>query len=306
MRIRILSNHRGLAAAIALALTLGWATAGGEAVYPTPDEAVSALLEALATPGQQALSEVLGPKLEDLASGDPVADANDRKAFTAAAAQGTELEPQGEDRLRLLVGEDRYPFAIPLMRDGAGWRFDTDEGREVLKDRRIGRNELHTIATLRAYVEAQYEYAAEDRDGKGRQYARHLRSAPGTRDGLYWETGNGEPQSPMGPLVAQAASEGYTADNVSPYHGYLFLLLTAQGPTAAGGTLDYFDKDGRLTRGFAAMAYPARYGQSGVMSFLVNQRGLVYQKDLGPDTPAIAKTIAAFDPGLGWEPVTGE
>ena len=277
--------------------------------YPTPDDAIQALLDAAANPGDGALAKVLGPQASEIGSGDPVADANALEDFLAAAEEAVNIEEDEDDGNLALVtlGEDEWPFPIPLVHDAQGWYFDTATGKEEIFNRRIGRNEISTIETMRAYVQAQDEYAAEDRNGDGvKEYARRLMSSEGTRDGLYWPTKDDEPESPMGPLVADAVGEGYKpgqSGGASPYHGYLFRALTAQGTNAPGGAKDYL-VEGHLTGGFALLAYPAEYGNSGVMSFLVNQSGIVYQKDLGPETATAAAAITAYDPGEGWTAVT--
>lgn len=284
------------------------ATAGAPH-YATPDEAVQALLDAAAAPEGGALAKVLGPKAAELGSGDPVADANALEDFLADAEEAVNIE-QNEDNEDLAVvtlGADEWPFPIPLVHDAQGWYFDTATGIEEIVNRRIGRNELSTIETMRAYVQAQDEYAREARNGDGvKEYARHLMSTAGTHDGLYWPTANSEPESPMGPFVAEAVAEGYNlgqGGGPHPYHGYVFRTLTAQGPNAPGGTRDYV-VDRHLTGGFALLAYPAEYGNSGVMSFQVNQSGIVYQNDLGPNTATTATAITAYDPGEGWTAVT--
>lgn len=276
--------------------------------YPSPDEAIQALLDAAAA-GGGALAKVLGPGVSDIGSGDPVADANALEDFLAAAEEGVWIEQEeGEEDLALVtLGADEWVFPIPLVRDGQGWYFDMETGKEEIFNRRIGRNEITAIETLRAYVQAQDEYAAQDRNGDGvKEYARRLMSSAGSRDGLYWPTKEGEPESPMGPLVAEAVAEGYQPGQnggASPYHGYLFRTLPAQGANAPGGARDYL-VDGRLTGGFALLAIPAEYGNSGVLSFLVNQSGIVYENDLGEDTAAAGAAISAYDPGEGWSAVT--
>jgi len=277
--------------------------------YPTPDEAIQALLDAVASGEAGAIAKVLGPEAAELGSGDPVADANALQDFLAVAEEAVNIEQEeGDDDLALVtMGEDAWPFPIPLVHDAQGWYFDTATGKEEISNRRIGRNELSTVESMRAYVQAQDEYAAEDRDGDGvKAYARRLMSTEGTRDGLYWPTKEGEPESPMGPLVAEAVGEGYKlgqGGGPKPYHGYLFRALTAQGPSAPGGVKDYL-ADGHLTGGFALLAYPAEYGNSGVLSFLVNQSGIVYEDDLGENTAAAAAAVTAYDPGEGWSAVT--
>jgi hypothetical protein len=235
-----------------------------------------------------------------------VADAGARAQFVESAEQSHRFRSQGDDRGLLLVGPEDWPFAIPLVKEAQGWRFDTAAGKEELLNRRIGSNELHAIATARAYVDAQHEYAARDPLGEGvRQYAQRFRSSEGKRDGLFWPAAEGEPESPFGPLVAEAVEEGYASegtDQPSPYHGYYYRILLAQGDHAPGGSRSYVN-DGRLTEGFGLIAFPAVHGRSGVMTFIVNQRGLMFQKDLGADTESLAAAIDAYDPDPSWTPV---
>jgi hypothetical protein len=277
--------------------------------YPTPDEAIQALLDAVAGGESGALAKLLGAAPGELGSGDAVDDANALEDFLAAAEEAVSIEQaEGDENLAVVtMGEDGWPFPIPLVRDAQGWYFDVATGKEEIFNRRIGRNELSTIETMRAYVQAQDEYAGEDRNGDGvKEYARRLMSTEGARDGLYWPTAEGEPQSPMGPLIAEAVGEGYKpgqGGGSKPYHGYLFRALTAQGANAPGGAKDYL-VDGHLTGGFALLAYPAEYGSSGVQSFLVNHSGIVYEADLGPETATAATAITAYDPGEGWTAVT--
>ncbi len=283
----------------------------GESIPPmhfeTPDAAAMTLIEAAGTEDRGALFAVLGSDLDELISGDPVADAADRQRFVELAGEAAHIEDETEDSAILVIGPDDWPFPIPLEKDDAGWYFDTQAGIEEILDRRIGLNELHAIAAARAYVEAQYEYAAADPGGDGvPTYAGRLWSSEGKRDGLYWPTKEGEPESPMGPLVADAVGEGYSGrkegEGPRPFHGYYFKILKAQGPKAPGGAKSYL-KDGRLSEGFGLLAWPATYGNSGIMSFQVNQRGMVYQADLGEDTPEASAAIDAYNPGEGWEPV---
>lgn len=275
--------------------------------FETPDAAVIALIEAAASEDRGALLEVLGSDLDELVSGDPVADALDRRRFVELSQEAAQLEDETDDSAILVIGPEDWPFPIPLAKDDRGWFFDTRAGLEELLDRRIGLNELHAIATARAFVDAQLEYAAADPDGDGaRAYAGRFWSTEGKRDGLYWPTNESEPESPMGPLVDDAVEEGYEVredgEGRRPYHGYYFKILTAQGPSGPGGAKSYL-KDGRLADGFGLLAWPASYGNSGIMSFQVNQRGMVYQADLGEDTAAVAEAIDAYDPGEDWEPV---
>ena len=205
-----------------------------------------------------------------------------------------------------MIGDEQWPFPIPLVKVGGGWEFDTDAGRDEILSRRIGRNELQVIDLCRAYVLMQEEYASQPRDGKvAGLYAQKLRSAPGRQDGLYWKVGPEERTSPLGDLVAQAAAEGYDEDkspSQQPFSGYHFRVLTAQGPAAKGGARSYI-VNGEMSGGFALIAYPADYGQGGIMTFIVNQDGVVYQKDLGEDTPKAAPTLDAFNPDDTWTEV---
>jgi hypothetical protein len=272
--------------------------------FETPDAAAMALIEAADDEGGEGLYAVLGPDLEDLLSGDPVADAADRRWFVERAREGAEIEGEDEESAILVLGAEEWPFPIPLAKDASGWYFDVEAGREELLDRRIGRNELHTIASLRAFVEAEREYAAADPDGDGVQaYASRILSSEGKRDGLYWPTAAGDSESPLGPLVAEAVAEGYSstqAEGPRPFHGYYFKLLKGQGESAPGGAKSY-EKDGRLSEGFGMLAWPASYGSSGIMTFQVNQKGMVYQSDLGEETAERVSTIDTYNPGEGWE-----
>jgi hypothetical protein len=279
--------------------------------FETPDAAVMELIDAAEDDGSGALLAVLGADLDALVSGDPVADAQDRQDFVELARAAAHIEDETDDSAILVIGPDDWPFPIPLARDAEGWYFDTEAGVEELLDRRIGLNELHAIATARAFVDAQMEYAAADPDGDGRHaYADRFLSSEGKRDGLYWPTAEGEPESPMGPLVADAVTEGYAMraerEGPRPYHGYLFKMLNGQGVQAPAPAPDGergSPKGAGLEGGFALLAWPASYGNSGIMSFLVNQRGIVYQADLGDDTADQAAGISDYDIGDGWEPV---
>ena len=293
--------------AAALVLVAGIAAATGPTHYPTPDAAVQALVDAAASEKRGALQAVLGSGIEALRSGDPVADAADREEFVHAASKSARIEQEDDDHAILTIGPDDWPFPIPLVRDAKGWYFDVAAGKQEIYNRRIGRNELDTIEVMRAFVDAQDEYAEADRNGDGmREYARKLMSSQGARDGLYWPTKEDEPDSPMGPLVAEAVVEGYKPGQNSqpkPYHGYYYRMLTAQGEHAPGGAKSYLN-DGHMSKGFAALAYPAEYGNSGIMTFLVNQSGILFQKDLGDETAKAAAAITAYDPDDTWDPVT--
>ncbi len=276
--------------------------------FASPEAGFAALAEALARHDERRLLRILGEAGRRLIrSGDPVADRAARDRFTAAHAARNVIERPAPRRAILVIGEDDWPLPIPMVQRGRGWRFDARQGAQEILDRRIGRNELDTIETLRALADAQAEYAmTAGRQGALRLYARRLFSTPGQRDGLYWATAEDEPPSPLGPLVAAASAEGHSPrqvnDRPQPFHGYFFRMLEAQGPSAPGGEIDYVVGD-RMIGGFAVLAFPAQYGVSGIQSFLVSHHGTVYQRDLGPQTPRIAAQIRRFDPGPGWEPV---
>ncbi len=291
-------------AALTLALVLS-GSASAQATYSTPQEAVDALIASVTSGDVKDIVKVLGPGGQKLASsGDPVEDAAARARFVGAYDEAHQLHKHGDEPLILYIGRDEFPFPIPLLEEAGKWRFDTAAGAEEILDRRIGANELAAIQVLRASVDAQREYAEADRDGKGVQYARRLLSSDGKMDGLYWPTAEGEPESPLGPLVGEARAEGYRASKTgpTPYHGYFFRVLTGQGKGAAGGARDYI-VHGRMIGGFGLIAVPAEYANSGVMTFIVDQDSVVYQKDLGPRTGAIASGITTFDPDTSWSQV---
>jgi hypothetical protein len=281
-------------------------TAPAQISFNSPDEAVAALIAAAEKHDTGALQGLLGPGTEKLiSSGDVVADRKAREAFVERYHTYHELVGGSPNALVLLVGEDRWPVPIPLIRSDNRWSFDGDAGAEELVLRRIGANELHTIDVMQGFVAAQMEYFASGHDSAAPGvYARKLRSDPGKHDGLYWQVAPGEPQSPAGPLLAAAAAEGYASVQGpgTPYHGYLFRPLTSQGPSANDGPRNYL-VDGRLTGGFALLAYPATYGASGVMTFIVNQDEVVWQRDLGADTAQAAAAIQQFDPDINWTPI---
>jgi hypothetical protein len=277
-----------------------------QATYQSPQEAVDALLAAVKSGNTDGIVVVLGRKGRDVASsGDPVADAAARQRFESAYAESHDLKKEGDSRAVLLIGKDEFPFPIPIVADAGAWRFDTEAGVVEILERRIGENELAAIEVLRAYVDAQREYAEVDRDGNGVQYAHKLLSTEGKKDGLFWPTAEGAEQSPFGPLVADARAEGYRrkAGGPTPYHGYLFKVLTAQGKDASGGARDYVI-GGRMIGGFGLVAAPAEYGNSGVMTFMVDHDGVVFQKDLGPKTSRVAATMSRFNPDSTWTKVS--
>ena len=276
-----------------------------QATYRSPQAAVDALVAAVKSGGIDGIVAALGQKGRELASsGDAVSDAAARDRFETAYAESHDLKAEGDARVVLLIGKDEFPFPIPIVAEAGAWRFDTEAGAVEILDRRIGENELAAIAVLREYVDAQREYAEADRDGNGVQYAHKLLSSDGKKDGLFWPTAEGELQSPFGPLIAEAAAEGYRrkVDGPTPYHGYLFKVLTAQGKNAPGGARDYV-VGSRMIGGFGLVAAPAEYGNSGVMTFIVDHDGEVFQKDLGDETSQAAATMRAFDPDSTWTSV---
>ena len=275
--------------------------------FKTPEEAVVALADAARSGNRKAILAVLGSEGRAIvSSGDPVADKNVREQFISAYDAKHAIELEGDGTQTLVIGNDDWPFPIPLISKGGVWQFDTEAGRDEILRRRVGRNELSAIQVNRAYVQAQNEYAGLDPAGFGRGvYARRIVSRKGKKDGLYWPTAEGEPPSPFGELAASASAEGYKAGKKPiPYHGYYYRILTRQGAGASGGTYDYIVK-GKMRGGFAMIAVPAEYGNSGIMTFMVNHDGRVFEKDLGPNTAKLAGRIDAFAPDESWTEVTG-
>src|ERR1700754_4498666 len=266
-------------------LCLAAPDARAQQTFATPDEAASALAAALKSGPRRHMLRVLGFDGEDIiSSGDEVADAESRARFTTAYDAKHTVKLEGDNKAVMILGNDDFPFPIPLTKKKTGWEFDTDAGRLEILYRRIGRNELDAIQTSLAFVDAQHEYAEKDRGQGAGVYAQRIVSTTGKKDGLYWPGDD----SPLGDLAAQAAGEGYkVGEGRIPYHGYYYRILTQQGPNAPGGTLNYIVR-GKMIGGFALLAYPAEYGNSGVMSFLVNHNGVVYQKDLGDYTMRLA------------------
>jgi hypothetical protein len=299
---RVLCIAIGISASCAQAVESTPAQA--QASFATADEAVAALVAAGQQQDGRDLQRVLGPQAAGLvSSGDPIQDRHERESFLARYRAYHELVAGSPNELVLLVGVDRWPLPIPLVRSAGRWSFDSSAGTRELLLRRIGANELHTIDVMHGFVAAQGDYAATGHDGDvPGVYAQKLRSTPGKQDGLYWEAAAGTPESPAGPLLAAASAEGYTPVQGAPYHGYLFRPLTSQGAAADGGTRNYL-VSGKQRGGFALLAYPAQYGSSGIMTFIVNQDGVVWQRDLGADTARYAKAIRHFDPGEDWSPV---
>jgi hypothetical protein len=271
-------------------------------LFASPEQAVAELVASNRSGDTTSLESIFGPDGKKLIySGDPVADKQWREKFVTAYEKRNRIEKEGDDKAVLVIGEHDWPYPIPVVREAAGWRFDTKAGSEEILNRRIGRNELNTIEVCRAYVDAQREYVAKDRNSSGLpEYAQRFLSTSGKHDGLYWAAAPGEEVSPLGPLVARASAEGYdTSGKRVPYHGYYYKILKRQGSHARGGAYDYI-ADGHMIGGFALLAYPAQYGVSGVMTFVVNQDGIVYQKNFGPDTATIAEHTDGFDPDENW------
>jgi hypothetical protein len=291
----------GVGAIVAVALLTSACQA--QQAYPSPEDAAASLAAAVKTGTRSAILKVLGNEAEDIVeSGDDVADAETRQHFLSAYDARHSIKAEGNKKATLILGADDFPFPIPLVNNKSGWEFDTAAGRLEILYRRIGRNELDAIQTSLAFVDAQNEYAEKDRTGEGAGvYARRIVSSPGKKDGLFWR--DDRDPSPLGELAAQASAEGYkVGEQAAPYHGYYFRILTGQGSDAPGGAFNYVVK-GKMIGGFALIAYPAEYGNSGVMTFMVNHAGTVYQKDFGKRTESIAKRITLFDPDQTWKKV---
>jgi hypothetical protein len=281
------------------------AIAANQQNFASPDAAVAALVAALQADDKKALLQIFGPGSEKLvATGDAVADSAAREAFLAAYAQSHTLAPQPDGSVQLIIGTNAWPMPIPLVQTGGHWQFDATTGGQIIIDRQIGRNELLTIQTLLSAVDAEDDYFARMKAANGTGvYAAKLISTPGQHDGLYWDAADGEDPSPLAPLIEQAEDQGYPGGTQSgvqlPYHGYYFHLLKAQGNNAPGGAKTYI-QNGKMTGGFAFIAWPAVYGSNGIMTFVVDQDGVVFQKDLGPDTTKTVASIHQFDPDLSW------
>ena len=272
-------------------------------VFPSTAAAAKALIEAAQKDDLNALESILGSDAKEvISSGDPVADNNARGTLVTKYNEMHRVAYDDRGRVVLYIGADNWPFPIPIVKEGDGWVFDTESGKEELLYRRIGQNELYTVDVLRDLADAQREYASEGRDGDVKQFARKIQSDSGKHDGLYWPVAAGEPESPIGPLIADATAEGYKTGAATPipFHGYYYKVLTRQGKNAPGGAIDYTDH-GKMTKGFAFLAYPAAYRASGVMTFMINQDGVMVQKDLGPETPKLANKISEFNPDKTWD-----
>jgi Protein of unknown function (DUF2950) len=303
------SSLQSVVAAIALMFALYdicTAAMAQQKSFSSAEEAVKAAVAAARSNDDKELLAIFGAQAKEiLFSGDAVADKQRRGQFLAAYDERNRLATEGENRI-LIVGKRDWPFPIPLVKRGEAWVFDTEKGKEEILNRRIGENELFTIQALLAVVDAQREYAMKDRDKNALlEYAQKFASDPGKKNGLYWEAKQGEPQSPLGPIMTRARSEGYQgkpSTTPSPYHGYYYRILTAQGKDAPGGAYSYLVK-GKMIGGFAVVAYPAEYGNSGVMTFIVNHEGKVFQKNLGQNTASITRSMKEYNPDSTWTEV---
>jgi hypothetical protein len=295
----------------------GRAQAAPQEVFPSPQDALSALVQAVEAKDRSALAKIFGPDFDRLLSGDPVEDNKDLNNFAAHLHESVQLRKDSDTKFTILVGADNWPSPIPIVKRGEDWVFDTRAGLEEILNRRIGENELSAINTCRAYVIAQWEYyTGDDGDHDGiAEYAQRFISSPGQHDGLYWETSGDEKPSPFGQLVAEARAEGYgpkgrggaartnteqTGRPRHPFHGYYFKILTRQGPSAPGGEFGYII-NGNMIAGYALIAYPDKWGSSGIMTFIVNNQGRVYQKNLGSETSKIAASITEYNPDPSWK-----
>lgn len=310
-RRSFIHRHVRLVFNTAIMLTLAWSGMAFAATlqqksFPSAEEAVKAAIAAARGNNDKEMLAIFGPQSKEiLFSGDAVADKQRRAQFIAAYDEKNRLATEGETTL-LIIGKQEWPFPIPIVKKGQAWVFDTAKGKEEILNRRIGENELFTIQACLAIVDAQREYAIKDRNRDGLlEYTQRFVSDPGKRNGLYWDAKPGEPQSPLGPIMTRVRGEGYQgkpSSSPSPYHGYYYRMLTAQGKNAPGGAYSYMVK-GKMIGGFAVVAYPAEYGNSGVMTFIVNHDGKVLQKNLGANTAAIAKSMKEYNPDKTWEEV---
>jgi hypothetical protein len=279
--------------------------AAGARNFTSPEDAVQALVAAVRANDSAAVLAVLGPEAKEIVrSGDAATDKQARERFVRAYAEANKIAKPDESTALLLVGKDEWIFPIPLAKDASGWHFDVAEGKEEILNRRIGRNELHAIEAVQAYVDAQKEYYVRNpRNDKLLHFAQKLVSSQGSRDGLYFPVKAGERASPLGPLFdrMQPGAKGEGGKHV-PYHGYYYRILKGQGPDARGGAYSYLAQ-GRMIGGFALVAWPAAYGNTGIMTFIVNQDGIVYQKDLGSGTSTTARKIPVFNPDKTWKPL---
>ena len=276
----------------------------GQRIFSSAAEASRALFLAAQAGDPRALLEIFGPDGKEIvSSGDPVEDKNSRDQFVWKYQEMKRLVKEPDGTMRLYIGAENWPLPIPLVNHNDAWSFDTSAGKEEILFRRIGRNEIAAMRICQELVDAQKEYYAESLDGEGKQYAKKFVSDEGKHNGLYWKTGRGEPESPIGAYLAYGGGDAYPGNpnsGAKPFYGYYFQILTKQGEHASGGAKNYI-VDGKMSGGFASLAYPVEYAASGVMSFIVDQDGIVYQKDLGPNTTNLAKTLSVYEPDKTWE-----
>jgi DUF2950 family protein len=295
---------------VTAALVASWSAPltalASQKLFATPEDALKGLVDAVKTHDKAALEQIFGPSAKDLRSSDEVQAAVEFDEFVKHVAEKTSIVKENDNRAIIYLGNENWPFPIPLVKKNDQWFFDTEAGQEEILNRRIGEDELTAILVCRTYVGAQREYALKDWDNDGvLAYAQKLRSDPGKKNGLFWRHAQGEPLSPLGELVARARMEGYKKDKTVfndqpvPFHGYFFKILKRQGKNAPGGKYDYII-NGNMVGGFALVAFPSNWGKSGVMTFIVNQLGKVYQKNLGPDTMKIAQEMDSYDPDETW------
>lgn len=288
----------GIACIAGLLLSIAGCSQPAPGTFASPEEAVQALHDSIGSADKSWIEEIFGPGSLDLfSSGDEADDRQSGQRVKEMIAVKVDIDEIDADTVVALLGEEAWPFPIPLVQHDSRWRFDTEAGREELLNRRIGLNELWTLASLHEYVDAQFEYAAIGRDGNPPAFAQRVRSSEGLQDGLFWDTSEGEPLSPLGDLLAAAETDD---PDPLPFHGYFYRILTGQGPNAPGGERSYIDGDGRMTGGFAAIAWPAKYDNSGVMTFIINRGDIVFEKDLGEETVTLAAGIQLFDPDASW------
>jgi len=299
--------NRNLALALALSAPIAASGADTGKLFATPEEAVAALVAAAKAEDTNAFRVIFGPVGEEIENPDRVQAANELSAFNAAVDQHQQLVHKTDTECVLEIGNNSWPFPVPIVKRGNQWFFDTEAGKDEILNRHIGKNELATLQVVRAYVEAQREYASKDRDGDDvLEFAQKFESATGTKDGLYWPLDLDGEVSPLGPLVAEAQAKGYgrnprkVGSKANPYHGYFFKILTRQGSAAPGGKYDYLI-NGNMIGGFALVAWPAEYGESGIMTFIVNQQGRVYQKNLGSKTAKAAAAMKEYNPDNTWD-----
>jgi hypothetical protein len=304
-KARHVRRWRNLVGAIIVCLTgiPSWAEQISQPTYSSPEDAAEALASAWHAGNTAALLAVFGQSAAALTrSGDPEGERIARRRLAAAYDEAHQIEDDGAGHAVIVLGKDDWPYPIPLTRENARWHFDIPAGAQQIIDRRIGYHEIHAIQVCRAYVEAQLSYGDAHRTPSGRQtFATRIASSPGKHDGLYWVTSGGDQESPLGPFLAAADVHGASGMPAQPFRGYLFRVLTSQGKHAPGGAQTYI-VDGQMTGGFALLAFPAAYGVSGVMTFVVNRNGVVYQKNLGPHTADIVRRIRAYDPDDSWTP----